>query len=43
MIYVTTPGYFLWALDAKTGLPLENWGTPVPIEGFPQTGYQCCP
>lgn len=38
VIYVTTPAFFLWALDAETGRPLENWGTPVPIEGFPQTG-----
>ena len=26
------------ALDADTGIPIENWGTPVPIDGFPQTG-----
>jgi glucose dehydrogenase len=38
VIYITTPAFFLWALDAKTGQPLENWGTPVPIEGFPETG-----
>ena len=38
VIYITTPAFFLWALDAKTGLPIENWGTPVPLEGFPQTG-----
>jgi quinoprotein glucose dehydrogenase len=38
VIYYTTPAYFLWALDAKTGLPLENWGTPVPLPGWPQTG-----
>ena len=38
VIYVTSPAYFLWALDAKTGRPLENWGTPVPIEGFSDTG-----
>ena len=24
VIYVTSPAYFLWALDAKTGRPLEN-------------------
>ena len=38
VIYLTTPGFFLWALDAKTGRPLENWGTPVPLEDFSQTG-----
>ena len=38
VIYVTSPAYFLWALDAKTGRPLENWGTSVPIESFSQTG-----
>jgi quinoprotein glucose dehydrogenase len=38
VIYITTPAFFLWALDAKTGQPLENWGTPVPLPGFPQTG-----
>lgn len=38
VIYITTPGFFLWALDAKTGRPLENWGSPVPLEGFGETG-----
>ena len=38
VIYITMTSYFLWALDAKTGQPLENWGSPVPIEGFSQTG-----
>lgn len=38
VVYITTPGFFLWALDAKTGRPLENWGEPVPLEGFEQTG-----
>lgn len=38
VIYVTSPAFFLWALDAKTGRPLENWGSPVPLDGFPQTG-----
>ena len=34
VIYITTPGFFLWALDAKTGSPLENWGKPIPLNGF---------
>ena len=38
VIFVTSPAYFLWALDAKTGRPLENWGAPVPVDGFSQTG-----
>ncbi|MCH7532121.1 MAG: PQQ-binding-like beta-propeller repeat protein [Gemmatimonadetes bacterium] len=38
VIYVTTPAFFLWALDAKTGRPLESWGAPVPLEGFSRTG-----
>jgi quinoprotein glucose dehydrogenase len=38
VILVTTPGFFLHALDAKTGQPLENWGTSVPVRGFPKSG-----
>ena len=38
VIYITTPAFFLWALDAKTGRPLEDWGRPVPLEGFSRTG-----
>lgn len=38
VIYITTPGFFLWALDAKTGLPLENWGEAVPLDGFTESG-----
>ena len=38
VIYVTTPAFFLWALDAKTGRPLEDWGTSVPLTGFSDTG-----
>jgi len=38
VVYITTPGFFLWALDADTGQPLENWGQPIPVEGFSQTG-----
>lgn len=38
VIYFTSPAFFLWALDAATGLPVEGWGTPVPLENFPQTG-----
>lgn len=38
VVYITTPGFFLWALDAKTGLPLENWGEAVPLDGFTESG-----
>ena len=38
VIFTSSPGFFLHALDAKTGLPLPNWGTPVPLPGFSQTG-----
>jgi glucose dehydrogenase len=38
VVFISTPGFFLWALDADTGQPLEDWGTPIPIPGFSQTG-----
>jgi quinoprotein glucose dehydrogenase len=38
VIYITTPAFFLWALDAKTGHPLEDWGARVPLEDFADTG-----
>jgi quinoprotein glucose dehydrogenase len=38
VIYVTSPGFFLWALDAKTGLPIEGWGSEFPVGGFPESG-----
>ena len=38
VIYVTTPAFFLHALDAETGRPLEGFGARVPIDGFPETG-----
>ncbi len=38
VIYMITPGFFLTALDADTGAPIEGFGKPVPIEGFPKTG-----
>ena len=38
VIYYSSPGFFLHALDAKTGRPLEGIGQPVPLEGFPETG-----
>lgn len=38
VIYIVSPGFFLTALDAKTGRPLEGFGKKVPVEGFPETG-----
>ena len=38
VVFITSPAFFLHALDADTGRPLENWGRPVPIDGFGQTG-----
>jgi quinoprotein glucose dehydrogenase len=38
VIYIISPAFFLTALDAKTGAPLEGFGNPVPVDGFPQSG-----
>ena len=38
IIYVVTPAFFLHALDAETGQPIEGFGGSVPIDGFPETG-----
>jgi quinoprotein glucose dehydrogenase len=38
VIYYTSPAFFLHAIDAKTGAHLEDWGTHVPIAGFPRSG-----
>jgi hypothetical protein len=38
VVFISTPAFFLWALDAKTGRPLENWGTRVPLKEFPASG-----
>src|SRR5690606_25755398 len=38
VVFIATPGFFLAALDANTGQPLENWGKPVPLADFPQSG-----
>ena len=40
VIYITSPAFFLWALDAKTGRPLDNWGASVPLDGFSETGVR---
>ncbi|MCZ6855623.1 MAG: PQQ-binding-like beta-propeller repeat protein [Gammaproteobacteria bacterium] len=38
VIYIVSPAFFLTALDAKTGTPLEGFGKKVEVEGFPDTG-----
>jgi len=38
VIYVVTPGFFLHALDALTGRPLEGFGDAVPLAGFGEEG-----
>jgi quinoprotein glucose dehydrogenase len=38
VVYLVTPAFFLHALDAETGLPLEGFGRPVPLPGFAPHG-----
>ena len=38
VVYISTPGFFLFALDAETGQPLPNWGRQVRLPSFPRTG-----
>ena len=38
VVYISTPGFFLFALDAQTGQPLANWGRPVNLSSFPKSG-----
>ena len=38
VIYYTSPAFFLHAFDAKTGEHIANWGTRVPLPGFPASG-----
>ncbi|MEX0856200.1 MAG: PQQ-binding-like beta-propeller repeat protein [Gemmatimonadota bacterium] len=38
VIFMVTPARFLYALDARTGQPLEGWGEGVDLPGFAQTG-----
>ncbi len=38
VVFIATPAFFLHAIDAETGLHLENWGTRIGLEGFPETG-----
>jgi len=38
VVFITSPAFFLTALDAESGQPLENWGSRVDLPGFPTTG-----
>jgi quinoprotein glucose dehydrogenase len=38
VIYIVTAAFFLHALDADTGRPIEGFGGAVPLKGFPATG-----
>ena len=38
VVYLVTPAFFLHALDAKTGLPLDGFGNRVPLDGFGEHG-----
>ncbi len=38
VVYIITPGFFLVALDAETGAPLDGFGGQVPLDGFPESG-----
>jgi glucose dehydrogenase len=38
VIFYTSPAFFLHAFDAKTGEHLANWGSAIPIPGFPRSG-----
>jgi quinoprotein glucose dehydrogenase len=38
VVFFTSPAFFLWALDAKSGRPLTNWGSPTGVEEFSETG-----
>ena len=38
VIYLVTPAFFLHALDAETGRPIEGFGNPVPLDGFEEGG-----
>ena len=38
VIYLVTPAFFLHALEAETGQPVEGFGGPIPVEGFGEHG-----
>lgn len=38
VIYITSPAFFLTALDLETCSPLPGFGGQIPVDGFPTTG-----
>ena len=38
VVFISSPAFFLHALDAETGRPIENWGRPVDLPGFGRGG-----
>jgi len=38
VVYIITAAFFLHALDAETGKPLEGFGGGIPLKGFPSAG-----
>ena len=38
VVFISSPGFFLHALDADTGQPLDDWGEAIAIEGFGESG-----
>ncbi|HAK55898.1 MAG: PQQ-binding-like beta-propeller repeat protein [Vicinamibacterales bacterium] len=40
VVYITSPAFFLWALDARTGRPLDDWGASVALDDFSETGVR---
>ena len=42
VIYIISPGFFLTALDADTGAPVEGFGEPVPIPASRRPAWWIC-
>jgi glucose dehydrogenase len=38
VVYIITAAFFLHALDADTGKPIEGFGGGIPLKGFPTAG-----
>lgn len=38
VVLVTSPAFFLWALDAETGQPIQNWRAATGVNNFSETG-----
>ena len=38
VVFITSPGLLSPRARRETGKPLENWGRPVPLDGFNATG-----